>query len=44
VRRWVAGFGLVMLVLTLAPAPFGTHGSLLEILRALQDWLHQLRS
>jgi hypothetical protein len=44
VRRWVAGFGLVMLILTLAPAPFGTRGSLLEILRALQDWLHQLRS
>lgn len=43
-RRWIAGLGLVMLVLTLAPAPFGPHGSLLEFLRALQDWLHQLRS
>jgi membrane-associated protease RseP (regulator of RpoE activity) len=44
VRRWIAAFGLVMLILTLAPAPFGPHGSLLEFLRALQDWLRELRS
>ena len=43
-RRWIAGFALVMLILTLAPSPFGPHGSLLEFLRALQDYLHQLRS
>jgi hypothetical protein len=41
-RRWIAGFGLVMLVLTLAPAPFGAHGSLREVLAALQDWLRSL--
>jgi Peptidase family M50 len=41
VRRWLAGFGLVMLVLTLAPAPFGAHGSLREVLAALQDWLRE---
>ena len=44
VRRWIAGFALVMLILTLAPSPFGPHSSLLETLRALQDYLHQLRS
>jgi membrane-associated protease RseP (regulator of RpoE activity) len=33
VRRWIAGFGLLMLVLTLAPAPVA-HNSLMEILRA----------
>ncbi|MGD0515341.1 MAG: site-2 protease family protein [Terriglobales bacterium] len=43
-RRWIAGFALVMLILTLAPSPFGPHGSLLEFLQALQDYLHQLRS
>src|ERR1700677_4971726 len=43
-RRWIAGFALVMLILTLARSPFGPHGSLLEFLRALQDYLHQLRS
>jgi hypothetical protein len=32
VRRWVAACGLLMLVLTLAPAPFA-HSSLLELLR-----------
>jgi hypothetical protein len=35
VRRWIAGFGLVMLILTLAPAPFG-HSSLLQVLRELR--------
>jgi membrane-associated protease RseP (regulator of RpoE activity) len=35
VRRWIAGFGLVMLVLTLAPAPFG-HSSLLQVFRQLR--------
>jgi membrane-associated protease RseP (regulator of RpoE activity) len=35
VRRWVAGFGLVMLILTLAPAPFA-HSSLLDLLRELR--------
>jgi membrane-associated protease RseP (regulator of RpoE activity) len=44
VRRWIAGFGLVMLVLTLAPAPFGPHGSLREFLPALQDGLNGLFS
>jgi membrane-associated protease RseP (regulator of RpoE activity) len=44
VRRWIAGFGLVMLVLTLAPAPFGPHGSLREFLPALQDGLSELFS
>jgi len=34
-RRWVAGFGLVMLVLTFAPAPFA-HSSLLQVLRELR--------
>jgi hypothetical protein len=43
-RRWIAGFGLIMLVLTLAPAPFGAHGSLREVLAALQDWLSGLWS
>jgi membrane-associated protease RseP (regulator of RpoE activity) len=43
-RRWIAGVGLVMLVLTLAPAPFGAHGSLREVLSALQDWLRELWS
>jgi Peptidase family M50 len=41
IRRWIAGFGLVMLVLTLAPAPFGAHGSLREVLGAFQDWLRE---
>jgi Peptidase family M50 len=40
-RRWIAGFGFVMLVLTLAPAPFGAHGSLREVLGAFQDWLRE---
>jgi len=35
VRRWIAGFGLVMLILTLAPAPFA-HSSLLHVLRELR--------
>ena len=43
-RRWLAGFALLMLVLTLAPAPFGPQGSLLEVFRGLREWLHQLRS
>jgi Peptidase family M50 len=41
-RRWLAGFGLVMLVLTLAPAPFGAHGSLRELWPALKDGLQWL--
>lgn len=44
VRRWLALFALVMLILTLAPAPFGTHGSLQEALPALQDGLRALWS
>jgi membrane-associated protease RseP (regulator of RpoE activity) len=36
VRRWIAGFGLVMLVLTLTPAPFA-HSSLLQVLRELRS-------
>ncbi len=44
VRRWIAGFGLVMLILTLAPAPFGMQGSLREALPALQDGLRALWS
>jgi membrane-associated protease RseP (regulator of RpoE activity) len=32
IRRWIAGFGLVMLILTFWPAPFA-HASLLEIFR-----------
>jgi membrane-associated protease RseP (regulator of RpoE activity) len=35
VRRWLAGFGLVMLIITLAPAPFA-HSSLLQVLRELR--------
>jgi membrane-associated protease RseP (regulator of RpoE activity) len=35
VRRWIAGFGLVMLILTLAPAPFG-HSSLVQVFRELR--------
>jgi membrane-associated protease RseP (regulator of RpoE activity) len=35
VRRWIAVFGLVMLILTLAPAPFA-HSSLLQVLRELR--------
>jgi len=35
VRRWIAGFGLVMLILTLAPAPFA-HSSLVQIFHALR--------
>lgn len=34
-RRWLAGLALLMLVLTLAPAPFA-HSSLLEVLRELR--------
>src|ERR1700674_1558367 len=36
VRRWLAGFGLVLLILTLAPMPFA-HSSLLEVLRELRS-------
>ena len=36
VRRWVAVFGLVMLILTLAPAPFA-HSSLLQVFRELRQ-------
>ena len=35
IRRWIAGFGLVMLILTLAPAPFA-HSSLLQVLREIR--------
>jgi hypothetical protein len=35
VRRWLAGLALVLLILTLAPAPFG-HSSLLQVLRGLR--------
>lgn len=35
VRRWVAAFGLVMLILTLAPAPFA-HSSLVQVFRDLR--------
>lgn len=34
-RRWLAGFGLLMLILTLTPAPFA-HSSLLEVIRELR--------
>ncbi len=36
VRRWLAGFAVVMLILTLAPAPFA-HSSLLEVFRELRQ-------
>jgi len=36
VRRWIAVFALVMLILTLAPAPFA-HSSLLQVLRELRS-------
>jgi len=35
VRRWLAGFGLVMLIPTLAPAPFA-HSSLVQVFRELR--------
>jgi membrane-associated protease RseP (regulator of RpoE activity) len=35
-RRWLAFFALMMLILTLAPAPFA-HSSLLEVLRQLRS-------
>jgi len=38
IRRWVAAFGLAMLILTFAKAPFGPH-SLRDTLPALQEWL-----
>jgi len=41
VRRWVAGFGLVMLILTFARAPFGPH-SLRDALPPLQEWLRSV--
>jgi Peptidase family M50 len=44
IRRWLAGFGLAVLVLTLTPKPFGSHASLKESLPALQDGLHWLFS
>jgi len=43
VRRWLALFALVMLILTLAPAPVA-HSSLPDSLRALQESLRQSRS
>jgi membrane-associated protease RseP (regulator of RpoE activity) len=40
VRRWVGGLGLLMLVLTLMPAPFGPSGSLLDVLHGVRDaWI-----
>jgi len=36
IRRWIAVFGLVMLILTLAPAPFA-HSSILQVLRQLRE-------
>jgi len=42
-RRWLAAFALVMLILTLAPAPFGPQGSLMEVLQGLRDWIHTVR-
>jgi membrane-associated protease RseP (regulator of RpoE activity) len=36
VRRWIAGFALVMLILTLAPAPFA-HSSFLQVLGELRS-------
>jgi phosphatidylglycerophosphate synthase len=35
-RRWLALFGLLMLILTLTPAPFG-HFSLLEAVRQFRQ-------
>jgi membrane-associated protease RseP (regulator of RpoE activity) len=35
-RRWLAVFALLMLILTLAPAPFA-HSSLMQVLRDLRD-------
>jgi hypothetical protein len=35
-RRWVALFGLVMLILTLTPAPFA-HSSLLDVVREMRS-------
>lgn len=35
-RRWLAGFALLMLILTFTPAPFA-HNSLLEVLRQLRS-------
>jgi hypothetical protein len=35
-RRWLAVFALIMLILTLAPAPFA-HSSLLEVFRAFRQ-------
>jgi Peptidase family M50 len=43
VRRWIAAFGLVMLILTFTPAPIAGH-SLLEFLPPFQDWLRGLWS
>jgi len=36
IRRWIAVFGLVMLILTLAPEPFA-HSSILQVLRQLRE-------
>ena len=36
VRRWLAVFGLIMLVLTLTPAPFA-HSSLLDVVREMRS-------
>jgi membrane-associated protease RseP (regulator of RpoE activity) len=36
-RRWIAAFGLIMLILTFTPTPIA-HNSLLEVLRELGIW------
>ena len=41
-RRWIAGFGLVMLVVTLSPVPIGPHGSLREFLPVVKEGLREL--
>jgi hypothetical protein len=40
-RIWLAAFALVMLLLTLTPAPFG-HGAGKEFVRIVADFLHEL--
>jgi membrane-associated protease RseP (regulator of RpoE activity) len=40
-RRWLVLFALLMLALTFVPAPLA-HSSLLDVRRAVGDWLHEL--
>jgi Peptidase family M50 len=35
-RRWLATFALLMLILTLTPAPFGAHSSLLQVVHLVR--------